>query len=118
MKIEKFEDIIAWQKSDRLTRNIYLHFSNCRDYSFRDQIQRASISIMNNIAEGFERRTNKEFINLRNEMRSQKKIIAFKPLVRLIRNITLNLNEHHSIIIGIIQLPALHVLRVSLLLIE
>lgn len=63
MKIEKFENIIAWQKSDRLTRNIYLHFSNCRDYSFKDQIQRASISIMNNIAEGFERRTNKEFIN-------------------------------------------------------
>jgi len=63
MRIEKFEDIIAWQKSDRLTRNIYLHFRNCRDYGFKDQIQRASVSIMNNIAEGFERRTNKEFIN-------------------------------------------------------
>jgi len=63
MRIEKFEDIIAWQKADKLTKNIYLNFRNIRDYSFRDQIQRASISIMNNIAEGFERRTNKEFIN-------------------------------------------------------
>lgn len=40
-----------------------MQFRNCRDYSFKDQIQRAGISIMNNIAEGFERRTNKEFIN-------------------------------------------------------
>ena len=46
-----------------MTKNIYQHFHNSRDYGFKDQVQRASISIMNNIAEGFERRTNKEFIN-------------------------------------------------------
>ncbi|MDO9399601.1 MAG: four helix bundle protein [bacterium] len=63
MKIEKFEDIIGWQKAGELTINIYKEFKNCRDFSFRDQIQRAAVSIMNNIAEGFERRTNKEFIN-------------------------------------------------------
>lgn len=63
MRIEKFEDIIAWQKAEQLTKNIYSNFRSCRDYGFRDQIQRASVSIMNNIAEGFERRTNKEFIN-------------------------------------------------------
>lgn len=63
MKIEKFEDIIAWKKAGELTMNIYKEFKDCRDFSFRDQIQRASVSIMNNIAEGFERRTNKEFIN-------------------------------------------------------
>ncbi len=63
MKIEKFEDILAWQKSKELTLNIYKIFKSCSDYSFREQIQRASVSVMNNIAEGFERRTNKEFIN-------------------------------------------------------
>lgn len=63
MKIEKFEDIIAWQKAEVLTLGIYADFRNCKDYSFRDQIQRATISIMNNIAEGFERRTNKELKN-------------------------------------------------------
>lgn len=63
MKIEKFEDIIAWQKSKKLITDIYLVLTSCRDYSFKDQIQRAVISIMNNIAEGFERRTNKELVN-------------------------------------------------------
>ena len=63
MIITKFEEIIAWQKAKMLTMDIYRTLGYCRDYSFRYQIQRASISIMNNIAEGFERRTNKEFIN-------------------------------------------------------
>jgi four helix bundle protein len=63
MKIEKFEDIIAWQKSEVLVLDVYKHFKSCRDFSFRDQIQRAVVSIMNNIAEGFERRTNKELSN-------------------------------------------------------
>ena len=61
MKIEKFEDIIAWEKSRKLTLEIYKMFTGCRDFGFRDQIQRASVSIMNNIAEGFERKSNKEF---------------------------------------------------------
>lgn len=63
MKIEKFEDIIAWQKAKELSIEIYRNFSKCSDFSFKSQIQRASVSIMNNIAEGFERQTNKEFIN-------------------------------------------------------
>ena len=63
MMIEKFEDVIAWKKSKELVMNIYKQFNQCRDYSYKDQIQRAAISIMNNIAEGFERRTNKELIN-------------------------------------------------------
>jgi len=62
MKIEKFEDIISWQKSRILTLHIYQILKSSKDYSFRDQIQRASVSIMNNIAEGFERKTNKEII--------------------------------------------------------
>lgn len=60
MKIEKFEDIIAWQKGIDLALNIYKLFKTNRDFDFKDQIQRAVISISNNIAEGFERRSNKE----------------------------------------------------------
>lgn len=60
MKIEKFEDIIAWQRSKDLAVDIYQCFKLCKDYSFKDQIQRATISISNNIAEGFERQSNKE----------------------------------------------------------
>lgn len=61
MKINNFEDIIAWQKGKELSILIYKIFKNNRDFSFKDQVQRASISICNNIAEGFERRSNKEF---------------------------------------------------------
>lgn len=63
MKIEKFEDIIAWKKAKELSLSIYKIFALNKDFSFRDQIQRASISIMNNIAEGFERKSNKELKN-------------------------------------------------------
>jgi four helix bundle protein len=65
VKIEKFEDIKAWQEARVLVKMIYAvidsdrHFSS--DYKFREQIQGASVSIMSNIAEGFSRRTTKEF---------------------------------------------------------
>jgi four helix bundle protein len=61
MGITKFEDIIAWQKAKNLTVRIYALFENSKDFGFKDQIQRASVSIMNNIAEGFERKSNNEF---------------------------------------------------------
>jgi len=60
-KGKRFEDIIAWQKSQLLARNIYRLFKSCKDYSFRDQICRASVSISNNIAEGYEKGTNKDY---------------------------------------------------------
>jgi four helix bundle protein len=63
MKIEKFEDIMAWRKSQELAKGIYTSLKSCKDFSFRDQIQRAAISISNNIAEGYERRSNKEPIH-------------------------------------------------------
>ena len=62
MKINKFEDILSWQKSKVLTINIYKAFKETKDFGFKNQIERASVSIMNNIAEGFERKSNKEFI--------------------------------------------------------
>ncbi len=61
MKIEKFEELICWQKSKELSLLMYGLFKNNRDFSFCDQIKRAVVSVMNNIAEGFERQTNKEF---------------------------------------------------------
>ena len=61
MGFGRFEDIEVWQKSKSLTTDLYATFADSKDFGFRDQIQRASVSIMNNIAEGFERQTNKEF---------------------------------------------------------
>jgi four helix bundle protein len=61
MKFERFEDIIAWQKARLLTIDIYKIFNDIKDYGFKNQIQRASVSVMNNIAEGYERKSNNEF---------------------------------------------------------
>lgn len=63
MRIENFQEIKAWQRAKNLTVEIYRVFSSCKDFSFKNQIERAVVSIMNNIAEGFERQTNKEFKN-------------------------------------------------------
>jgi four helix bundle protein len=64
--IEKFEDIQAWQMARQSTRMIYEASSTgtfSRDFALRDQIRRSAISIMSNIAEGFDRDGNKEFLN-------------------------------------------------------
>ena len=61
MKAERFEELIFWQKSRKLAQLIYSGFGNNKDFDFRSQICRAVISIPNNIAEGFERKSNKEF---------------------------------------------------------
>jgi len=64
-KIERFEDIVAWRKARALTKDIYTVSKTgefARDFGLRDQIQRASVSTMSNIAEGFERGGDNEFI--------------------------------------------------------
>ncbi len=61
MTIRRFEEVLSWQKSRELTLLVYKLFEGEQDYGFRNQIQRAAVSIMNNIAEGFERQTNNEF---------------------------------------------------------
>ncbi len=60
MKIERFEDVVAWQKARELNKELFRDFKVSRDFTFRDQILRASLSITNNIAEGFERGGKKE----------------------------------------------------------
>jgi len=65
MKITRFEDIECWQEARKIVNRVYrVCRANAfrRDYSFIDQIKRAAISIMANIAEGFSRKGNKEFI--------------------------------------------------------
>ena len=57
-----FEDLNIWKEGMRLSVSIYKLMKNCKDFGFKDQIQRAAVSIPSNIAEGFERQTNKEFI--------------------------------------------------------
>ena len=61
MGVQKFEELIVWQKAQDYSVLIYDNFKNNRDFSFCDQIKRASVSISNNIAEGFDRRTNPDF---------------------------------------------------------
>lgn len=62
MAVKRFEDLIAWQKSQEYAVNIYKFSNNVKDFGFNDQIRRASISISNNIAEGFDRKSNTDFI--------------------------------------------------------
>ncbi|OGU67396.1 MAG: four helix bundle protein [Ignavibacteria bacterium RBG_16_36_9] len=66
MKVKSFEDMQVWQDARVFVKSIYelTSLDNFKkDYGLKDQIQRASVSIMNNISEGFERDNNKEFRN-------------------------------------------------------
>src|SRR6266498_5141313 len=63
-RIERFEDFIAWQKARKLTADIYRITSEgnfARDFGLKDQIRRAAVSSMSNLAEGFERGRPAEF---------------------------------------------------------
>ena len=59
--VSYFEDLEVWKLSMNLTIDVYRYFKECKDFGFKQQIQRASVSIPSNIAEGFARKTNKEF---------------------------------------------------------
>src|SRR5689334_15919867 len=65
-RIQRFEDLEAWKIAREVTREIYAVAKRgefARDFGLRDQVCRSSVSIMSNIAEGFERDGNKEFVN-------------------------------------------------------
>ena len=69
MAIQRFEEMKVWQDSRVLSKRIYTITKNKdfrRDFGLRDQIQRASVSVMSNIAEGYERDSNKELIRFLN----------------------------------------------------
>jgi len=64
-RLERFEDVDAWKVARELTKSVYQVTSSgefARDFGLRDQIRRAAVSILSNIAEGFERGGNKEFL--------------------------------------------------------
>ncbi len=53
--VKRFEDLRIWQEARLLAKLVYEDFRECKDWSFRDQVQRAAVSVMNNLAEGFDR---------------------------------------------------------------
>jgi len=90
--IEKFEDLKIWQDAVDIAVTVYSSFKDSKDYGFRDQVQRSSVSISSNIAEGFDRQSNNEFIRFLRiakascaELRTQL-IIAKKAEIVLLNN--------------------------------
>ncbi|MEP6704090.1 MAG: four helix bundle protein [Acidobacteriota bacterium] len=68
-KVERFEDLIIWQRAVELAAEIYLVTDSASlraDLALKDQLRRAAVSISANIAEGFERRSRKEYLNFLN----------------------------------------------------
>ena len=58
----RFEDLEVWKRSSRLCVEVYKALACCKNYGFKDQITRCSLSVPSNIAEGFERETDKDSI--------------------------------------------------------
>ena len=59
----KFEDLDVWKRAAKLSADIYKQLKELKDYGFKDQITRSSLSVPSNIAEGFERESQKECIS-------------------------------------------------------
>ena len=62
----RFEELEVWKRSARLSANLYKAMAELKDFGFRDQITRAGLSIPSNIAEGYERNSDKEQANFLN----------------------------------------------------
>jgi len=62
MAFQSFEDLEVWQRGCRLAVDVFKIFANCRNFTMQDQVQRAALSVPSNVAEGYERNSNKEFI--------------------------------------------------------
>jgi len=56
----RFEDLVVWKRAARLSAQIYKELRSLKDYGFKDQITRSGLSVPSNIAEGFERESQKE----------------------------------------------------------
>jgi four helix bundle protein len=70
MIVKRFEDLLIWQKGQDLAVIIYETYRENRDWGFKDQICRAAVSISNNIAEGFDRGSNADFMRFLNYART------------------------------------------------
>jgi len=62
----RFEELDVWKRSARLSANLYKELAELRDFGYRDQITRAGLSVPSNIAEGYERSSDKELANFLN----------------------------------------------------
>ena len=113
--ITRFEDLEAWKLSREMTKEIYRISKTekfCRDFGLCNQIQRAAVSAMSNIAEGFERDGNKEFINFLSiakgslgEVRSQLYVALDQNYISEVEfnNVCEKLNQNGRIIAGLIS---------------
>lgn len=122
MKIKCFEEIIAWQKAQNLSVELYQTYGSLKDYGFRDQILRASVSVSNNIAEGFGRSTDADFVRfLHFSLGSSYEVLSMLLLSKRLKLIDHAVNkklidaakEVIRIIIGFIRHLRLHPKRVS-----
>jgi four helix bundle protein len=66
MAFQSFEDLEVWQRGCRLAVDIFETFSSCRNFTMQNQVERAALSVPSNVAEGYERNSNKEFIRFLN----------------------------------------------------
>ena len=66
MPYQSFEDLEVWQRGCRLCVNIFKSFRPCKEFTLKDQIQRAALSIPSNVAEGAERGSDKDFAHFLN----------------------------------------------------
>jgi four helix bundle protein len=66
MAFQSFEDLEVWQRGCRLAVAVFKTFASCRNYTMQDQVQRAALSVPSNVAEGYERNSNKEFVRFLN----------------------------------------------------
>src|SRR3989440_12379920 len=66
MAYQSFEDLEVWQRGCRLTVDVFKSFRPCKEFMLKDQIQRATLSIPSNVAEGAERGSNKDFAHFLN----------------------------------------------------
>ena len=62
MSFQLFEDLVVWKRSARISSDVYKELRDIRDFGFKDQVTRSGLSIPSNIAEGYERKFQREFI--------------------------------------------------------
>jgi len=66
MAFQSFEDLEVWQRGCRLAVDVFKRFGRCWNFTMQDQVQRAALSVPCNVAEGYERNSNKEFVRFLN----------------------------------------------------
>ena len=65
-KIERFEDLAVWQESLKLSIDVYQSLKDCKDFGLKNQMERSAVSVPSNIAEGYERDSNNDYIRFLN----------------------------------------------------